>query len=256
VGPILKVIWRLGGALLFLVIAAGVGFWFVFFAKLSAVTDSSPVAGVRVVKDGFVSVGVVDAGDRKVVLIDAGHDAAGESVLRELSRRGLGASAVTAIFLTHGHPDHTAGCLLFPNAQVYALQADVALVEGREGSHGPITRFMSHKPNGIHVTHVLHDGDVVTVGSRTIRVLAVPGHTPGSAAYLLANYLFVGDSANVTSWGEVIGAPWPLTDDVEQNHTSLKALANTLHPEAGSIVAVVPSHSGIGTFSALTAFMP
>jgi glyoxylase-like metal-dependent hydrolase (beta-lactamase superfamily II) len=39
---------------------------------------------------------------------------------------------MTAIFFTHGHPDHIAGASLCPNATLYA---DVALVEGREGSH-------------------------------------------------------------------------------------------------------------------------
>jgi len=256
VGHILRGIWKLIAALLVVVLVIAAAFWFMVLAKLSPIVASAPVAGVGVVKDGMVAVGMLDVGDRKVVLIDAGNDAAGKAVLSALSQQGLGASAVAAIFLTHGHPDHTAGCHLFPKAEIYALQADVALVEGQQDSHGPLTRFMGHKPTGIHVTHALHGGEVVKVGSKTIRVFAVPGHTPGSAAYLVANYLFLGDSANITSWGELVGALWPMSDDTALNHASLKALANTLRPEGGSILAVVPAHSGMGTFHALSAFAP
>jgi hypothetical protein len=66
----------------------------------------------------------------------------------------------------------------------------------------------------------------------------------------------VGDSANVTSWGEVVAAPWPFTDDSARNRSALKALAGKLSADRDQIVAVVPAHSGVGNFSALTRFSP
>lgn len=243
-------------ATLLLLAAAGFGLWFVFFAGLSVLADGSPADGVRVVKDGMVGVGVLDAGDKQVALVDCGVDPAGKAILAELSTRGLTAASVSAIFLTHGHGDHTAGCHLFAQAKTYALAADVPLVEGQTGSHGPLTRFFPANPTRIHVTQAVHDGEVVRVGKLDVRVLAVPGHTPGSAAYLAAGCLFVGDSANITSSGEVVGAPWPFTDDSPRNHEALKTLATKLHPDSDQIVAVVPAHSGIGNFSALNRYTP
>lgn len=241
---------------LLLVAVAGFGLWFLFFAGLSSVADGEPADGVRVVKDGFVGVGMLDVGAKQVALVDCGLDASGKAVLAALSKRGLTADSVVAIFLTHGHGDHTAGCHLFRQAKTYALEADVPLVEGREGSHGPFTRFFPAKATGAHVTQTLHDGDVLHVGKLNVRVLAVPGHTPGSAAYLAGDCLFVGDSANITSSGDVVGAPWPFTDDSPRNHTELKALASKLAADSGKIVAIVPSHSGIGNFSALRSYTP
>ncbi len=53
-----------------------------------------------------------------VLVIAAGAISA---ILAALGRRGLAASSVSAISLTHGHGDHVAGCRLFPDAKIYAL---------------------------------------------------------------------------------------------------------------------------------------
>jgi hydroxyacylglutathione hydrolase len=227
------------------------------FGGMAAIIDgAAPALDVRIVKDGFVDVGVVDIGGGKVLLVDAGNDPSGQAILAELSRRHLGIDAVSAVFLTHGHPDHTAGTHLFPSAAVYALQADVALAEGREGAHGPITHLMSPKPNGTHVTRALHDDESVVVGSKSVRVFAVPGHTAGSAAFLVSGVLFLGDSAGLRSNGTLAGAPWAFSDDSAQNHASLKALADRLRPEQVRIVAIVPAHTATSTFDPLAQYRP
>jgi glyoxylase-like metal-dependent hydrolase (beta-lactamase superfamily II) len=254
---IVKTILKIVGVLLAVIAVVIGGIAYSAFGGMSAIQDgAAPAPDVRIVKDGFVDIGVVDAGNGKVLLIDAGNDPAGKAIFTELARRHLGNDAVSAIFLTHGHPDHTAGAHLFPNAAVYALQADVALAEGRAGSHGPITHFMSPKPNGTHITRALQDGETVVVGSKSVRVFAVPGHTAGSAAYLVSGALFLGDSAGLKSNGTLAGAPWVATDDSAQNHASLKALADRLRPEQVSIVAIIPAHTGAGTFDPLAQYAP
>src|SRR5258706_4621608 len=101
--------------------------------------DGVEVNGIRIVKDGIVTVGVVPISDTSVALIDAGNDKAGAAILAELSRRKLDRDAVTAIFITHGHPDHTGAIALFSKAEVMSLDREAPLVEGREGAHGPLT---------------------------------------------------------------------------------------------------------------------
>jgi glyoxylase-like metal-dependent hydrolase (beta-lactamase superfamily II) len=245
-------------AALLAVLALGVGTiaYSLFGGNAPIVDGVAPAPEVRIVKDGFVSFGVVEAGPGKVLLIDAGKDPTGKAILDELARRQLGNEAVSAIFLTHGHPDHSAGVHLFPNAAVYVLAADVALAEGREGSHGPISGLMSPKPNGTHITRALHDDETVVVGSASVRVFAVPGHTPGSAAYLVDGVLFLGDSAGLKSNGTLAGAPWAATDNSAQNHASLKALADRLRPEQVRIVAIVPAHTAMSTFDPLAQYAP
>jgi glyoxylase-like metal-dependent hydrolase (beta-lactamase superfamily II) len=245
-------------AVLVAVIALGVGaIAYSLFGGMAPIVDGvAPAPEVRLLKDGFVVVGVVDVGAGKVILIDAGKDPTGKAISDELSRRHLGGDAVSAIFLTHGHPDHSAGVHLFPNAAVYALTADVALAEGREGGHGPISHLMSPQPNGTHITRALHDDETVVVGSASVRVFAVPGHTAGSAAYLVDGVLFLGDSAGLKSNGTLAGAPWVASDDTAQNHASLKALADRLRPEQVRIVAIVPAHTGMSTFDPLAQYTP
>jgi hydroxyacylglutathione hydrolase len=207
--------------------------------------DGVEVNGVRIVKDGIVTVGVVPIGDSSVALIDAGNDKEGKAILAELSRRKLSPDAVTAIFITHGHPDHTGAISLFPKAEVMSLEREAPLVEGREGAHGPLTRLFPVSPTGVKVTHPLKDGDTVTLGQTQVRVFAVPGHTAGSAAYLVNEVLFVGDAADIGRSGDVQGSPWIFSDSQSDDRASLVALGKRLSGEAAPVKAIVFAHSGV-----------
>jgi glyoxylase-like metal-dependent hydrolase (beta-lactamase superfamily II) len=225
------------------------------FMGRRAITDGQTFNGVRVVADGFSGMGVITIDDRQVALVDAGNDSSGEAILAELSRRGLGPDAVSAVFITHGHPDHIGAVGLFPKAQVMALDAEAALVEGRTGARGPLTRMFPVRPTGITVTRRLNDGDVVTIGDTAVRVYAVPGHTGGSAAYLVDGVLFLGDSADMASDGSLKGAPWIFSDSQAENRTSLVRLEQRLVSDGGKIMAMVPAHSGASDgIGPLTAF--
>jgi glyoxylase-like metal-dependent hydrolase (beta-lactamase superfamily II) len=211
----------------------------------SAFGDNSPIAdgqqlgvGVETVKDGFVSVFMVDVGPGKVALIDAGKDASGKAILAALARRGLAPASVAAIFLTHGHGDHTAGCKLFPDAAVYALESDVALIG-----------------DAAKVNHPLKDGEVSDVGDVRVETFAVPGHTPGSAVYLARGVLFFGDSAGASKDGVMMKAVRLFSKDSGLNVTSLKALASRLQPRAQEIKALAFAHTGpLVGFEPLAAF--
>jgi glyoxylase-like metal-dependent hydrolase (beta-lactamase superfamily II) len=244
--PGLKRGLKIAVALLLVLVAVPVVLIGSAFVGTSAIVDGAePASGVRVVKDGFVSLGVIDLGGGKVALIDAGNDASGKAILAELARRGLGPGAVEAVLLTHGHPDHLAGCHLFPGASVHALVGDVALAEGREGAKSPIGKLMGVRPTGVKIARALADGEILALGDKRVRVFAVPGHTAGSAAYLVNGVLFLGDSAGASKDGKILAAPWVFSEDPAQNRASLKALADRLRPEAAKVVALVPAHSGV-----------
>ena len=240
-----------------LLVAAGIGatLYSVVGGNTEIIDGATPAPDVRIIKDGFVNFGVVDVGDGHVALIDAGNDPGGAALLAELARRNVGPDAVTAIFFTHGHRDHTAGASLCPSATLYALDADVALAEGLERSHGPLTGMLGAKPTGLHV-HDLKDGAVTIVGAKSIRAIAVPGHTAGSAAYLVSGVLFLGDSAGMKTDGKLGPAPWVVTDDGPKDRASVVALGRMLESEKAAVVAIVPGHTGTGKFEDLTAFTP
>jgi hydroxyacylglutathione hydrolase len=233
------------GAGLALCLVALIAAMMISFAGLKPIADGEEIVpGVRTVKDGHVSVFILDAGPGKVVLIDAGDDPAGKPILSELSRRGLEPNAVAAVFLTHGHRDHVGGCGLFPRASIFALSADVALAEGREGGHGPVTRLFPFRPRGFHVTRALSSGESVAVGELRVTAFAVPGHTVGSAAYLANGVLFLGDSALAGSEGDLKPAPRLFTDDASENRASLHSLAALLTPRRAEVKALAFAHSG------------
>jgi glyoxylase-like metal-dependent hydrolase (beta-lactamase superfamily II) len=203
-------------------------FWLYAFGNNSRMVDGAIVApGVQLVKDGIVSLYLVDVGQGKVALVDAGNDRSGKAVLAALAKRGLSPASVAAIFLTHGHPDHTRGCNVFPGTSVYAMQADVDLVA-----------------DAAKITRPLKDGDVIDVEGTRVEAFATPGHTPGSAAYLVSGVLFFGDSAGASKAGEVMQAVRLFSKDPQLNVTSLKALAARLQPRAAEVKALAFGHTG------------
>ena len=217
----------------------------VFAGRKGLQPTGSLSEGVLAIKDGYTSAYCLDAGDGQYVLIDAGKDDKGEAIKAALAAQHIQPEAIRAILLTHGHPDHTAAVPLFPKAEVVALQEEVGVVEGTEGSHAPIGILLgSPKPTGLHVTHPAHDGEVFTVNKLPIRIFATPGHTPGSAAFLTNGALFLGDSADAKKDDTFEGAPWLASDSQSQNIASLKHLAERLAAEPESVKILVFAHSG------------
>jgi glyoxylase-like metal-dependent hydrolase (beta-lactamase superfamily II) len=212
--------------------------WYFVLGDNSPIVEGQLVPGVETVKDGFVSVFVLDAGPGSVALVDAGKDASGAAILRALGRRGLTRDAVRAVFLTHGHGDHTAGCRVFPSAAIYAFESDAEIL-------GDTAK----------ITNPLKDGDIINIGDLRVETFAVPGHTPGSAAFLARGVLFFGDSAGVSTNGELVKAVRIFTKDPAQNVASLRALEARLLPRVSEIKVLAFAHSGaLTTFQSLVAF--
>lgn len=224
--------------------------YFVFgdaFLGMSPMVDNAPVGsgGAVLIADGYVGLYLLPGDANEAALVDSGNDPTGRAVLAALAARKLTKDAVKAVFLTHGHPDHTAGAQLFPGAQVYAFAADVKMAAAEEKAKGPLTsRLDFPKEKGAKVTKTLTDGETISVGSLQVRAFAVPGHTPGSAAFLSNGVLFLGDSAGAKADGKTIrGAPWAFTDDQAQNKASLKALHARLKAENVEVKTLAFGHT-------------
>jgi glyoxylase-like metal-dependent hydrolase (beta-lactamase superfamily II) len=236
---------KIVGLLVLVLVIAVVTLLAVTFMGRQSITDGAEAGGLRIVKDGVVSVGVIPVSEREIALVDAGNDKEAKAILAELSRRHLGPDAVTTILITHGHPDHTGGVAMFPKAQVISLETERPLVEGRIGAKGPLTRLFPVSPTGITVTKTVADGDTLMLGPHRVRVFAVPGHTQGSAAYLVDDVLFMGDAADTKSDGTIIGSPWVFSDSQPQDRASLVALDARLARDNVPVKVIAFAHSGL-----------
>jgi len=234
--------WMIVALAVIVTLIAAVAVVAVPFLTWQRLPEGAQINGMSLVKDGFVSAGLVPLSDHEVALVDAGNDVQGKALLAELSRRGLGPDDVKVILLTHGHSDHIGGIRNFPKAQVMALAAEVDVVEGRSSGGAPIMRFRSPRPTGIRLSRTLQDGEVMPLGPYMVRVFAVPGHTPGSAAYAIGENLFLGDSANQGKDGHLKTGPWAFSKSAAQNRKSLMELARRLASNT-SIKTLIFSHS-------------
>ncbi len=120
---------------------------------------------------------------------------------------------ITDILLTHSHHDHINGI----EAVLDAHDSQVHLLKDE-------ARFWGHYQD-IPTLH--HGGDVIEVGETAIEVLHTPGHTPGSACYLVDGNLIAGDTLFVFGCGrcDLRGG------DPEQMYHTLKRLTSGLDPD-------------------------
>lgn len=129
----------------------------------------------RVTHPGWLSNSwlVADREGGTAVIVDTGGPA--EPLLAMV---GAWRVKVSHLLLTHHHLDHTAcnaAIVRATGAQVCAHRLEVPLIEG--------------------VDRVLEDGDVFDTGGLEVRVLHIPGHTAGQAAFLLNGAIcFTGDT--------------------------------------------------------------
>ena len=116
------------------------------------------------------------AGEERAVLIDTGFDG---SWLPE-AVKALTDKPVMLVH-SHAHGDHTGGDMLWGELWMHEAEFDDLL---SQPGHGELK------------LHPLADGDVIDLGNRTLEVIHIPGHSPGSIALLdkQGRILFSGDT--------------------------------------------------------------
>ncbi len=147
-----------------------------------------------------------------------------------LQERGHVPGDIAAVFLTHGHADHVGGLSLLTNAKLFALDGE------REN--------LDKHAKGRAIDQVLNDDETVTFGGAEVRAFRVPGHTAGSAVFLVGGTLLIGDSGLINGKGELAPVPEDRSDDPAQLITSMVELAGRLDRAGHRVDAIVPAHSG------------
>ena len=122
--------------------------------------------------------------DDGVVLIDTLYGPFQKMILENIAKTGTDLGDIKYVMMTHGHFDHVGGAAslkpMLPNAQFVMTQGgwDEAVESAEKSQGGPRAWTM------IEPEVVVADGDEITVGSNTFKVIETPGHTWGTASYM------------------------------------------------------------------------
>jgi glyoxylase-like metal-dependent hydrolase (beta-lactamase superfamily II) len=158
-------------------------------------------------------------------LVDTGADPRGKELLAELAAQGVKPEQVHTVLLTHGHVDHWAAAHLFPNARVLAGPGEAALIRGeypQKSIVGKLTRSMEKPPRPAKLEELKGD-ETLDVDGEAVRVISLPGHTPGSVAYLWRDVLFTGDALVHSNKG-LSTSPFFFSEDDHESRESLSRL--------------------------------
>ena len=133
---------------------------------------------------------VTDEASLKCVVIDPGADS--NTILDYIESNHL---AVEAIFLTHGHFDHTTAVSSVnkaANATVWINEQDC-----NYGNKHDSLKFRAD----VNTTRFYSEGDIINVGNLFFTVMETPGHSAGSVSIMCENALFTGDTLFKDSCG-------------------------------------------------------
>lgn len=174
-----------------------------------------------------------------------------------LEQAGIDPRQVRTALITHAHWDHTGGLRDLPKADVLMSKAEYDLVQSSQKylSHGVMKhhfdkvapRVKTFELDGPPVLRFEASKDLFADGS--VVALSLPGHTPGSTAYLLRGtggkrWLLIGD----TTW-TLRGVEKPahkMVPGVDQDRAGVSVSIGRVHavsrehPE----ITVVPAHDG------------
>lgn len=118
----------------------------------------------------------------------------------KLRKLHLQADKVSHVFLTHSDYDHMGGVRLFKNAKILISDKEEPMVTRKKA------RILFKYNHRLKDYQTMEDRESITVDGTTIQIISAPGHTPGSACYLInQEVLITGDSISLSGKG-VIGS--------------------------------------------------
>jgi hydroxyacylglutathione hydrolase len=154
--------------------------------KMTPVETSQLTDDVFAIKTKYVNMYLVRDGDHYLA-IDAGIRKG--AVKDGLKKLDIDPDRVKAVVLTHSDGDHAGGISLFDKAVIYLPEDEEQVINGETG------RFLWFGNKIDTENYKLLKDKSFRIGDLKIRMVPTPGHTAGSACYIVNHkYLFTGDA--------------------------------------------------------------
>lgn len=185
--------------------------------------------GLYTIRDDIVNMYILEK-ESRLLVIDTGFNE--KKVKEGFEQLGLRLSDVQAVLLTHSDFDHARLTNLFSPAPVYLSDEEEKMINGETKR----TAFSRNSIQGPYRT--LQNNNIQTIDNWTVKTVVVPGHTTGSACYIIDGCLFTGDTIAVKNNA--------ITSDNKFFHTDKKTAEQniTLLSNLDSIDLVLTSHYG------------
>jgi hydroxyacylglutathione hydrolase len=133
---------------------------------------------------------------KEALVIDpAGNE---EDIVERINKNGL---VLKYIVNTHGHADHTCGNAKMKDltgARIIMHEEDDKIFNSPEGQVMARQMGFALSP---HADILVKDGDEISIGDVTLKVIHTPGHSPGGICLLGDGNLFTGDTLFVGGIG-------------------------------------------------------
>lgn len=159
---------------------------------------------LRLVLSGAMGFDLSDAFDCNVfairtgtrwLLFDAGAGRSEAELLAALEASGLEPGAISHLFLTHAHADHSGGAAFVrehhaPRVVAGAGTARIVTSGDEDALHLPRARIAGVYPadyryRACPVDTVMADGDTLTIEDARVTILRTPGHSADHMSYLV-----------------------------------------------------------------------
>ncbi len=180
---------------------------------------TTPVAPFRIA-DNLYYVGSKDLAAYLIttpggdILLNANYTSSPPLIRRSVEKLGFHWRDIKILLVSHAHVDHAGGAaeiLRETGAKLDVMDGDVDVMESggkTDFAFGGADKALQFPP--AHVSHVLHDGEDVTLGGVTMTAHRTPGHTRGTTTWTTKAHL-PGEPAGTLRDVVIVGS-WSVLD--------------------------------------------
>lgn len=159
-----------------------------------------------------------------------------DAIIKRADENGV---RIKAILLTHGHFDHVISAETLQSktgAPIMIHRGDGDMLT--DPAKNAYRLFFGQDRGFRAADRLLEDGEILTLGAESVRVMNTPGHSIGSSCFVTDDFIVTGD----TIFAEGYGRTDLYGGNMQQLVSSLRALAKLSHD-----LVIYPGHGDSAT---------